>query len=264
MNTTIEVQNLSKHYGDITAVDDLSFGVRSGRVTGFLGRNGSGKTTTMRMMLGLAAPTSGRATFGGRTYSELARPDPRGRRGDRLRRVPSEPHRPPAPRRHGDRRRHRPLPGQRGAVDRRTLRGRRPPRRGVLDGDASAPRTGMRPPRRSTRAAPRRTTERSRSRRHRMGPRHPSPTRIRGTHDPALQPRPRRGCDHRRRRRRHRAGPSDGGDAAHRARREPQDRRAHATRGRVDDRTAGLRSRRHPHRGRRGHRRRCRRRTSSA
>ncbi|MCU1361452.1 MAG: transporter related protein [Ilumatobacteraceae bacterium] len=74
MNTTIEIQNLSKHYGDITAVDDLSFGVISGRVTGFLGRNGSGKTTTMRMMLGLAAPSSGRATFGGRTYSELGDP----------------------------------------------------------------------------------------------------------------------------------------------------------------------------------------------
>jgi ABC-2 type transport system ATP-binding protein len=74
MNTTIEVQNLSKHYGDIKAVNDLTFAVRSGRVTGFLGRNGSGKTTTMRMMLGLAAPTSGRATFGGRTYTELQEP----------------------------------------------------------------------------------------------------------------------------------------------------------------------------------------------
>lgn len=74
MNTTIEIQNLSKHYGEITAVNDLSFGVRSGRVTGFLGRNGSGKTTTIRMMLGLATPTSGRATFGGRTYSELHEP----------------------------------------------------------------------------------------------------------------------------------------------------------------------------------------------
>ena len=74
MNTTIEVQNLSKHYGDIKAVNDLTFAVRSGRVTGFLGRNGSGKTTTMRMMLGLAAPTSGRATFSGRTYTELQEP----------------------------------------------------------------------------------------------------------------------------------------------------------------------------------------------
>ena len=84
MNTSIEVQNLSKHYGDIEAVNDLTFAVRSGRVTGFLGRNGSGKTTTMRMMLGLAAPTSGRATFGGRIYARTARTDPRGRRSDRL------------------------------------------------------------------------------------------------------------------------------------------------------------------------------------
>jgi ABC-2 type transport system ATP-binding protein len=52
----------------------LTFGVQSGRVTGFLGRNGSGKTTTLRMMLGLAAPTSGRATFDGRPYRELSEP----------------------------------------------------------------------------------------------------------------------------------------------------------------------------------------------
>jgi ABC-2 type transport system ATP-binding protein len=74
MNTTIEVQHLSKRFGDITAVDDVTFGVRSGRVTGFLGRNGSGKSTTMRMMLGLTAPSSGRATFGGRAYHELGEP----------------------------------------------------------------------------------------------------------------------------------------------------------------------------------------------
>ena len=81
MNTTIEVQNLSKHYGDIKAVNDLTFAVRSGRVTGFLGRNGSGKTTTMRMMLGLAAPTSGRATFGGRTAVHDLRGSPVNGRG---------------------------------------------------------------------------------------------------------------------------------------------------------------------------------------
>ena len=70
----IEVDDLSKRYGPITAVDGLSFAVRSGRVTGFLGRNGSGKTTTMRMMLGLARPTSGRATFGGQRYVDLRAP----------------------------------------------------------------------------------------------------------------------------------------------------------------------------------------------
>ena len=72
--STIEIHNLTKHYGAITAVDDLSFEVAGGRVTGFLGRNGSGKSTTMRMMLGLAAPTSGTATFSGRGYAELTDP----------------------------------------------------------------------------------------------------------------------------------------------------------------------------------------------
>jgi energy-coupling factor transporter ATP-binding protein EcfA2 len=67
----IEVERLSKRFGPVTAVDDLSFTVRPGRVTGFLGPNGAGKTTTMRIVLGLAAPTSGRALVGGRRYDGL-------------------------------------------------------------------------------------------------------------------------------------------------------------------------------------------------
>src|SRR5205823_11956479 len=59
----IEVERLSKRFGPVTAVDDLSFTVRPGRVTGFLGPNGAGKTTTMRIVLGLAAPTSGRTAW---------------------------------------------------------------------------------------------------------------------------------------------------------------------------------------------------------
>jgi ABC-2 type transport system ATP-binding protein len=70
----IEVERLSKHFGPVAAVDDLSFTVRPGRVTGFLGPNGAGKTTTMRIILGLAAPTSGRALVGGRHYDGLIRP----------------------------------------------------------------------------------------------------------------------------------------------------------------------------------------------
>jgi ABC-2 type transport system ATP-binding protein len=70
----IEVERLSKSFGRVTAVDDLSFTVRPGRVTGFLGPNGAGKTTTMRIILGLAAPTSGRAVVGGRRYDGLIRP----------------------------------------------------------------------------------------------------------------------------------------------------------------------------------------------
>jgi ABC-2 type transport system ATP-binding protein len=55
-------------------VDDLSFSVRSGRVTGFLGPNGAGKTTTLRMLLDLVTPTAGSATFGGRRYADLDQP----------------------------------------------------------------------------------------------------------------------------------------------------------------------------------------------
>ena len=70
----IEVEGLTKRFGPVTAVDDLSFTVRPGHVTGFLGPNGAGKTTTMRIILGLAAPTSGRALVGGRRYDALIRP----------------------------------------------------------------------------------------------------------------------------------------------------------------------------------------------
>ncbi|WP_203757198.1 ATP-binding cassette domain-containing protein [Cellulomonas chitinilytica] len=71
---TIRVARLSKSFGAVRAVDDLSFEVGPGRVTGFLGPNGAGKTTTLRMLLGLVRPTSGTATIGGRTYTELDRP----------------------------------------------------------------------------------------------------------------------------------------------------------------------------------------------
>jgi ABC-2 type transport system ATP-binding protein len=71
---TVEVENLSKKFGSLTAVDNLSFTVPTGRVTGFLGPNGAGKTTTLRMLLGLVRPTLGRATIGGKTYAELTDP----------------------------------------------------------------------------------------------------------------------------------------------------------------------------------------------
>jgi ABC-2 type transport system ATP-binding protein len=70
----LRVTGLSKRFGAVQAVDDLSFAVEPGRVTGFLGPNGAGKTTTLRILLGLVAPTSGRVTIGGRTYHELHRP----------------------------------------------------------------------------------------------------------------------------------------------------------------------------------------------
>ena len=70
----IRIDHLSKSFGAVRAVDDLSFEVLPGRVTGFLGPNGAGKTTTLRMLLGLVRPTSGSATIGGRAYRELTRP----------------------------------------------------------------------------------------------------------------------------------------------------------------------------------------------
>ena len=70
----IEFSNITKKFGAVAAVDDLSFTVEPGRVTGFLGPNGAGKTTTLRILLGLVAPTSGTATLGGIRYRDLPRP----------------------------------------------------------------------------------------------------------------------------------------------------------------------------------------------
>lgn len=70
----VRITHLTKTFGPVRAVDDLSFTVSPGRVTGFLGPNGAGKTTTLRVLLGLARPTSGSATIGGRRYVELDRP----------------------------------------------------------------------------------------------------------------------------------------------------------------------------------------------
>ena len=70
----IEVQELTKRYGEVVAVDQASFTVRPGVVTGFLGPNGAGKTTTMSAVLGLSRPTSGRVTVNGRRYVDSPAP----------------------------------------------------------------------------------------------------------------------------------------------------------------------------------------------
>ena len=70
----LTVEHLSKRFGKVHAVQDLSFRVEPGRVTGFLGPNGSGKTTTLRCMLGLVRPTGGAARFGGHVYRDLDHP----------------------------------------------------------------------------------------------------------------------------------------------------------------------------------------------
>jgi ABC-2 type transport system ATP-binding protein len=70
----IEARGLTKRYGTVTAVEDLTFTVPAGHVTGFLGPNGAGKSTTMRLILGLDTPDSGTVTVSGRPYASLRRP----------------------------------------------------------------------------------------------------------------------------------------------------------------------------------------------
>jgi ABC-2 type transport system ATP-binding protein len=72
--TAVVAESLTKRFGSILAVDDLSFTLTPGTVTGFLGPNGAGKTTTLRMLLGLATPTSGRSLVLGRPYADLDHP----------------------------------------------------------------------------------------------------------------------------------------------------------------------------------------------
>lgn len=71
---TIVMEGLTKRFGSLTAVEDVTCTVRPGRVTGFLGPNGAGKTTTLRMLLGLIQPSAGRSTIGGRAYTDLDEP----------------------------------------------------------------------------------------------------------------------------------------------------------------------------------------------
>jgi ABC-2 type transport system ATP-binding protein len=72
--SALSVQGLTKRFGPLTAVDNLSFDVNPGTITGFLGPNGAGKTTTLRMLLGLVRPTAGVALVDGRPYQQLQRP----------------------------------------------------------------------------------------------------------------------------------------------------------------------------------------------
>jgi ABC-2 type transport system ATP-binding protein len=74
MASILSATGLTKRFGDVTAVRDLSFDVEAGTMTGFLGPNGAGKTTTLRLLLGLAEPTLGEALVFGRRFAELERP----------------------------------------------------------------------------------------------------------------------------------------------------------------------------------------------
>ena len=70
-NITLRVNNVTKRFGEFTAVDDLSFDVRAGRVFGFLGPNGAGKTTTIRMIVGITFPDTGSIELNGERISHL-------------------------------------------------------------------------------------------------------------------------------------------------------------------------------------------------
>jgi len=70
----LEVRGLTKSFGPVTAVREVSFTAPAGKLTGFLGPNGSGKTTTLRMVLGLVRPTAGEALIGGVPYGRLPQP----------------------------------------------------------------------------------------------------------------------------------------------------------------------------------------------
>ncbi len=185
----IEVNGLTKRFGAVIAVDDLSFTVRPGQVTGFLGPNGAGKSTTMRVILGLDAPTSGsgpgrrpprtsgssgplrevgslldaNAVHGGRTarmhLSSLAQSNGIGRR-----RV------------------------DRGARADRARRGRRPTRRGLLARHEAAARHRRRAARRPAGADVRRAGQRPGPRGHPVDPRAVQVPGRRGPHRPRLQP----------------------------------------------------------------------------
>src|SRR6476620_9056829 len=70
----IDVVGLTKRFGEVLALDNLTFSVRPGVVTGFLGPNGAGKTTTLRCLLGLVTPTAGTVTLDGRAYRDIENP----------------------------------------------------------------------------------------------------------------------------------------------------------------------------------------------
>ena len=70
----LEIDRISKRYGDVVALREMTFEVRAGELFGFVGSNGAGKTTTMRMILGLDAPTQGSVTVDGRSYRDLPAP----------------------------------------------------------------------------------------------------------------------------------------------------------------------------------------------
>ena len=91
MAPVVRAESLTKRFGKLTAVDDLSFALEPGTITGFLGPNGAGKTTTLRMLLGLAQPTHGEALIFEKPYAQIEQSGAADRRGARGNRLPPRP-----------------------------------------------------------------------------------------------------------------------------------------------------------------------------
>ena len=160
----IAADHLTKRFGSVTAVDDLSFALKHGTVTGFLGPNGAGKTTTLRMLLGLTRPTQGTALLFGRHYIDI--PNPATRVGAVLEATDFHPG-PVGSRPSADAclRGRAPCPTRgRGARESEPHESGSPPCRRLLDGHETAARARRFAPWRSRVVDPRRTRERARPR----------------------------------------------------------------------------------------------------
>src|SRR4029453_16520441 len=235
----VNINSLSKRYGEVVAVDDVSFSLARGTVTGYLGPNGAGKTTTLRLLLGLAEPSAGEALVFGRRYPEL-HPPPRGAaraggggglcfppplpraraahaaggRSAGVERLSPRPLRAQPPEDARARGRAAIEPRRRGLGARRARRQGRPAGQDLLARDASAARTRRRPARRPRAARARRACERARSGRGALAADLPARFRGAGRQRARLQPRARRGSAGGRSSRDHRPRPPCRGHAA--------------------------------------------------
>ena len=223
----ITVEHVTKTYGDFTAVDDVTFTARPGRVTGFLGPNGAGKSTTMRIDGRPHPPDRRHRHVAGRRFADLPNPGHRGRRAARRVRPARRPHRPgdPHPRPEDD----GPAPPT-GRGDARRGRPHRQPRRAAGCGTtpwacgngSASPHALIGDP---ARPHPRRAGQRAGPGRHPLDARPAARIRRPRRHRPAVLPPAARDRGHRRRPRRHRPRP-------HRRPRHqdrPARRRRHAT-----------------------------------
>ena len=243
----VEVRGLTKSFGTVQAVTDLSFTVEPGSVTGFLGPNGAGKTTTLRMLLGLLHPDAGTATFDGTPYAGL--PDP-------VRTVGAVLETAFHPARSG--RNHLRvycraaglprLPGRRGPRPGGPRRRRGPPRRRLLPRHAAAAGPGRRPARGPRRPRAGRAGQRPGPRGDPVAARiHPVPRARGGPHRPGLQP-PALGGRADRRPGGHRGRRATGPRGHHRAAPLRRRRRRHGARAQPRGRPSRRRAARRRHR----------------